>query len=116
VAKTRRRNLDVLTAWLDAGRRADREAMLALLAPGAAWQGIRPEWRAETPEAVVEMWLERAAALDDAEGFERRPTPVASRCTSGRRRWRRSTTGSCAASTSASPSTTAAGSPASRTT
>jgi uncharacterized cupin superfamily protein len=66
---TRRRNLDLLIAWLDAGRRADRRAMLALLAPAAAWQGIRPEWRTDTPEAVVAMWLERAAAVDDAEGF-----------------------------------------------
>ena len=66
----RRRNLDLVIAWLDAGRRGDRGAMLALLAPGATWQGIRPEWRCETPDAVVDMWLERAAALDDVEGFE----------------------------------------------
>jgi len=52
---TRRRNLDVLIAWLDAGRRGDEEALRALLAPGAAWQGIRPEWRAEGPEAVTEL-------------------------------------------------------------
>lgn len=66
----RRRNLDALTAWLDAGRRGDRAAMRDLLAPGAAWQGIRPEWRADGPDAVVDMWLERTAALDDVEGFE----------------------------------------------
>ena len=66
----RRRNLDLLIAWLDAGRRGDRGAMLALLAPDAAWQGIRREWRADTPQAVVGMWLERAATLDDAEGFD----------------------------------------------
>ena len=72
---TRRRNLDVLIAWLDAGRRGDKKALRALLAPGAAWQGIRPEWRAERPDAVVAMWLERAAALDDAEGFEATADP-----------------------------------------
>ena len=72
---TRRRNLDVLIAWLDAGRRGDNGALRALLAPGAAWQGIRPEWRAERPDAVVAMWLERAAALDDAEGFEATADP-----------------------------------------
>jgi uncharacterized cupin superfamily protein len=71
----RRRNLDVLIAWLDAGRRADREAMLALLAPGAAWQGVRPEWRADTPEAVADMWLERSAALEDVEGFDSSADP-----------------------------------------
>jgi uncharacterized cupin superfamily protein len=71
----RRRNLDLLIAWLDAGRRADRPAMLALLAPDAAWQGIRPEWRAGTPDAVVAMWLERATALDDAEGYDATADP-----------------------------------------
>jgi uncharacterized cupin superfamily protein len=71
----RRRNLDVLISWLDAGRRADRDAMLGLLAPGAGWQGVRPEWRAETPEAVVEMWLDRTAAIDDVEGFDASADP-----------------------------------------
>jgi uncharacterized cupin superfamily protein len=66
----RRRNLDLLVAWLDAGRRADRQAMLAMLTPDAVWQGIRPEWRAATPDQVVAMWLERTRALDDVEGFE----------------------------------------------
>jgi uncharacterized cupin superfamily protein len=72
---TRRRNLDLLTAWLDAGRRGDRAAMVGLLGTGAAWQGIRPEWRADGPDAVVEMWLERAAGLDDVEGFEATADP-----------------------------------------
>jgi uncharacterized cupin superfamily protein len=72
---TRRRNLDVLLAWLDAGRRGDRAALLALLAPGASWQGIRPDWRAEGPEAVTDMWLERSAALDDIEGFDATADP-----------------------------------------
>jgi uncharacterized cupin superfamily protein len=72
---TRRRNLDLLTAWLDAGRRADRPAMLAMLAPGAAWQGIRPEWRCDAPDAVVTMWLERSEALEDVEGFDATADP-----------------------------------------
>jgi uncharacterized cupin superfamily protein/ketosteroid isomerase-like protein len=72
---TRRRNLDILIAWLDAGRRADRAAMLALLAPDAEWQGIRPEWRCDTPDTVVAMWLERSAELDDAEGFDATADP-----------------------------------------
>jgi hypothetical protein len=71
----RRRNLDVLVAWLDAGRRGEREAMRALLAPDASWQGVRPEWLAETPDAVVEMWLERAVALADVDGFEATADP-----------------------------------------
>jgi uncharacterized cupin superfamily protein len=70
MSSTRRRNLDVLIAWLDAGRRADRAAMLAALAPFARWQGIRPEWRCDTPDAIVDAWLERSAALDDVEGFD----------------------------------------------
>jgi len=67
---SRRRNLDTLIAWLDAARRGDREAMLALLAPDATWQGVRPEWRCESPEEIVGMWLERSAALDDVETAE----------------------------------------------
>ena len=71
----RRRNLDVLTAWLDAGRRGDRAAMLALLAAGARWQGVRPDWRAESPDEVVAMWVDRSAALDDVEGFDATADP-----------------------------------------
>src|SRR4051794_40665076 len=49
--------------------------MLGLLAPGASWQGIRADWRAEGPEAVADMWLERAAALDDVQGFAATAAP-----------------------------------------
>ena len=66
------RPLDVLIAWLDAGRRRDRAAMRSLLADGATWQGIRPEWRCDTPEAVVDMWLDRAQALGDVQAAEMR--------------------------------------------
>jgi mannose-6-phosphate isomerase-like protein (cupin superfamily) len=71
----RRRNLDLLVAWLDAGRRADRQKMLAMLGPDAGWQGIRPEWRADTPDGVVDMWLERSRALADVEGFDSTADP-----------------------------------------
>jgi uncharacterized cupin superfamily protein len=60
----------VLIAWLDAGRRRDREAMRALLSPDATWQGIRPEWLCATPDEVIAMWLERSDALDDLETVE----------------------------------------------
>jgi uncharacterized cupin superfamily protein len=68
-----RTSLDALIAWLDAGRREDRDAMLALLADGATWTGIRPEWVCATPGEIVDMWLERASALDDVEGVELTP-------------------------------------------
>lgn len=58
-------SLGLLIAWLDAGSRRDRDAMLALLAPAATWQGVQPEWRCETPEGIVDLWLERAQALGD---------------------------------------------------
>jgi uncharacterized cupin superfamily protein len=67
---SRRRNLDVLIAWLDAARRRDREAMAALLAPAATWQGVRPEWRCRTPEEIVDMWVRRSAELDDLRSAE----------------------------------------------
>ncbi len=62
--------IDRLIAWLDAGRRGDRDAMLALLAPDATWQGVRPEWRCGAPEEVVAMWLDRAAHLGDVDAVE----------------------------------------------
>src|SRR4051812_28909425 len=66
----RRRNLDILIAWLDASRRRDRDAMRALLAPDATWQGVRPEWRCSTPDEIVDLWLTRAEALDDVESID----------------------------------------------
>jgi uncharacterized cupin superfamily protein len=65
-----RRNLDALIAWLDAGRRGDREAMRALLAPEATWQGVRPQWRCDTPEEIVGEWLRRSAELGDLRSAE----------------------------------------------
>jgi uncharacterized cupin superfamily protein len=68
----RRRNLDRLVDWLGAAGRSDRDAMLAMLAPDATWQGIRPEWVCSTPQEVVDMWLRRDAELIDTEGIELR--------------------------------------------
>jgi uncharacterized cupin superfamily protein len=69
-------SLDVLIAWLDAVRRRDAGALRGMLAPDATWQGVRPEWRCATPDEVVAMWLERAAALDDVESVELRKEGV----------------------------------------
>jgi uncharacterized cupin superfamily protein len=66
----RRRNLELLIAWLDAARRGDRDAMRAMLADDATWQGVRTEWRCETPGEVIDMWLERSEALIDLETVE----------------------------------------------
>ena len=70
VAPVHRRNLEILIAWLDAGRRGDREAMRGLLAPDASWQGVRPEWRCATPDEVIDTWLERMKALEDVDSLE----------------------------------------------
>ena len=64
---SRRRNLDLLIAWLDAVRRRDPDAMAAMVAPDAVWQGVRPEWVCRGRSEVLAMWLQRAAALDDLE-------------------------------------------------
>jgi uncharacterized cupin superfamily protein len=66
----RREHLERLIAWLDAGRRGDRDAMRALLAPDATWKGVRAEWRCDGPDEIVEMWLRRSAELDDLRGAE----------------------------------------------
>lgn len=66
----RRRNVDLLIAWLDAARRADADALAALLAPDAVWQGLRPEWVCRGRHEVLAMVLERGAALADLEQVE----------------------------------------------
>lgn len=62
--------IEVLIAWLDAGRRRDREAMLALLAPDAIWQGVRPEWRCGAPDEIVATWVDRSQALGSLDTAE----------------------------------------------
>lgn len=62
-----RQNLDLLIAWIDAVRRRDRDALRALLAPDATWEGIRPEWACSSPDEVIAHFLERADALEDLE-------------------------------------------------
>jgi uncharacterized cupin superfamily protein len=63
-------SFDVLIAWLDAARREDRDGMRALLSDGARWQGVRPEWRCDGPEAIIDTWLERSKGVDDLESLE----------------------------------------------
>ncbi len=62
--------IDRLVAWLDAGRRGDREALLALLAPDATGQGVRPEPRCDSPEEVVAMRLDRSARIGEVDAVE----------------------------------------------
>ncbi len=59
--------IDRLIAWLDAGRRGDRKA---LLAPDATGQGVRPESRCDSPEGVVAMWLDRSARVGEVDAVE----------------------------------------------
>ena len=61
--------LDAVIAWIDAVRRRDRDALRAMLADDATWEGIHPEWRCPTPEAIVDHWLERAEALEAIDGL-----------------------------------------------
>jgi len=66
----RRRHLDLLIAWIDAVRRADEDALRAMLADDAVWQGVRPEWICRGADEVIAMFLERSAALDDLSEVE----------------------------------------------
>jgi uncharacterized cupin superfamily protein len=65
---TRRERLETLVAWLDATRRGDREALLALLAPDASWEAA--EGRCATPQEIAGEWLRRAAELEDPGAIE----------------------------------------------
>jgi hypothetical protein len=48
-------NLEIVFAeWLDAMRRGDLERMAGALDPNAVHQGIRPEWRCESREQILE--------------------------------------------------------------
>lgn len=67
--------LDLLIAWLDAARREDREGMTGLLAPDAAWRGLRPEWVCASPEEIVDTWLSRARDQADLEAAVLLPGP-----------------------------------------
>ncbi|HEX8103670.1 MAG TPA: cupin domain-containing protein [Solirubrobacteraceae bacterium] len=57
-------------AWLDALRRADADALAALTAPDATWQGIRPEWVCHGRAEVLAMFLARREALADLAEIE----------------------------------------------
>jgi ketosteroid isomerase-like protein len=66
----KRRQLEFLVGWLDALRRDDREAMGAMLAPEAVWQGLREEWRCGNASEVVEMFAERRDDYGEIETVE----------------------------------------------
>jgi ketosteroid isomerase-like protein len=61
----KRRNLEVILAWLDALRRRDEEALRAALEPTIVWRGLRDDLRCDGPDDVVAGFL---AARD--ESFE----------------------------------------------
>jgi hypothetical protein len=61
----KRRNLEVVLAWLDALRRRDEQALRAALEPTIVWRGLRDDLRCDGPDAVVAGFL--AARDDDFE-------------------------------------------------
>ncbi len=63
----KRENIEVLLAWLDALRRADRDAMTTMLDPGVVWQGARQDLACHGPEEVSHGF---GAALDEGLDVE----------------------------------------------
>src|SRR3954451_2647914 len=66
----KRDNIEFRVGWLDALRRDDRDALLASLAPGVVWQGLREEWVCHNAQEVVETFTgqrDEARELDAIE-------------------------------------------------
>jgi SnoaL-like domain len=66
----KRRNLEVVLAWLDALRRRDVQALRAALEPTVVWQGLRDDLRCDGPDAVVAGFLEARDEGYEIDGLE----------------------------------------------
>ena len=55
MSSSRRRNLEVLVAWLDAMRRHDLEALSDCYAPDVVWRGVVPDAVCRNRQEVLDM-------------------------------------------------------------
>jgi len=56
----KRDNIEFRLGSLEALRRDDRQALLAMLDPGVAWQGLEDEWLCSGPAEVVVVFIPNA--------------------------------------------------------
>ncbi|MFL5894901.1 MAG: hypothetical protein ACJ76Z_07275 [Thermoleophilaceae bacterium] len=65
-----RDNIEFLVRWLDALRRDDREALLAMLEPDAVWQGLEEDWVCNSAEEIVATFTSQRDELRELEALE----------------------------------------------
>lgn len=56
----KRDNIGFMLGSFEALRRDDRRALLAMLDPGVAWQGLEDEWLCSGPDEVVVVFIPNA--------------------------------------------------------
>jgi hypothetical protein len=70
----KRRNLELIIAWLDALRRRDLNAMRSALDPAVRWQGLRDELSCDGPDEVVAGFVAERDEGYDIGALELIPT------------------------------------------
>jgi ketosteroid isomerase-like protein len=66
----KRRNLELVLAWLDALRRGDVRALRARLNPDVVWQGLRADLVCHGPDEVVAVFVSARDEGYDVDALE----------------------------------------------
>jgi ketosteroid isomerase-like protein len=66
----KRDNIEFMVGWLDALRRDDREALLALLEPDVVWQGLKEEWVCHGAQDVVDTFTGQRDEAREIDALE----------------------------------------------
>jgi hypothetical protein len=66
----RRDNIEFMVGWLDALRRDDREALSAMLDPGAIWQGLKPAWVCHGGQEVIDTFTGQRDEAYEVDALE----------------------------------------------
>jgi hypothetical protein len=72
----KRRNLELIIAWLDALRRRDLNALRAALDPAVHWQGVRDDLSCAGPSEVVAGFVDARDEGYDVDALELIPSPT----------------------------------------
>jgi hypothetical protein len=72
----KRRNLELIIAWLDALRRRDLNALRSVLDPAVHWQGVRDDLSCDGPNEVVAGFVAARDEGYDVDALELIPSPT----------------------------------------
>jgi hypothetical protein len=72
----KRRNLELIIAWLDALRRRDLNALRSVLDPAVHWQGVRDDLSCDGPNEVVAGFVAARDESNDVDALELIPSPT----------------------------------------